>query len=78
MSRRTRFFVGLAAAVLTYATLAATIGPRHAWYRNGDPYRAYGYGRHAPCDDARRDQLRRPGNTPEAAPSRQPGVTPNP
>ncbi len=63
MRRSTRFFVGLAAAVLTYASLTAAFGPRYAWSRDGNPYRAYGYGRHSPCDDARRDNPR-----PEAAP----------
>ena len=55
MRRSTRFFVGLAAAVLTYAGLTAAVGPRHFQYRNGYPDRAYGYGRHYPCDDAPRD-----------------------
>ena len=54
MRRSTRFFVGLAAAVLTYAGLTAAVGPRHAWNRNGYPDRAYGYGRHYPCNDAPR------------------------
>ncbi len=69
MRRSTRFFVGLAAAVLTYAGLTAAVGPRHFQYRDGNPYRAYGYGRHYPCDDARR-------NAPRPNPAPQPGQTP--
>jgi hypothetical protein len=72
MKRSTRFFVGLAAAVLTYAGLTAAVGPRHAWSRDGYPYRAYGFQRHAPCDDAGRDNVRRPdATTPQPQPSRQ-------
>ncbi len=73
MKRSTRFFVGLAAAILTYAGLTAAVGPRHAWSREGSPYRAYGSERHyryAPCGDAGRDNLRRPEATPETV---QPG-----
>ena len=64
MRRSTRFFVGLAAAILTYAGLTAAVGSRHFQYRDGHPYRAYGYGRHSPCDDAGRAELRRPDATP--------------
>jgi hypothetical protein len=68
MRRSTRFFVGLAAAILTYAGLTAAVGSRHFRYRDGYPYRAYGYEqRHYPCNDARRDNLR---------PAPQPGQTP--
>jgi hypothetical protein len=65
MRRSTRFFVGLAAAVLTYTGLTAAVGSRHFQYREGHPYRAYGHGRHYPCDDARRADLRRPAATPD-------------
>ena len=79
MRRSTRFFVGLAAAVLTYAGLTATVGPRHAWSRDGNPYRAYGFQRHAACNDAGRDNGRRPHATmPQPEPSRQPDAAPNP
>jgi hypothetical protein len=68
MRRSTRFFVGLAAAILTYAGLTAAFGSRHFQYRDGHPYRAYGYGRHAPCNDAGRvnpPSAPQPGQTPE-------------
>jgi hypothetical protein len=81
MKRSTRFFVGLAAAVLTYAGLTAAVGPRHFRYRDGYPYRAYGserHYRHSPCDAAGRENLRRPGTaTPQTEPSRQPDDAPN-
>ena len=72
MRRSTRFFVGLAAAVLTYAGLTAAVGPRHFGYRHGYPDRAYGYGRHAPCGDARGDNLRRPDAAPNPGQPQQP------
>jgi hypothetical protein len=81
MKRSTRIFVGLAAAVLTYAGLTAAVGPRHFRYRDGYPYRAYGserYYRHAPCGDAGRDNLRRPeATTPQPESFRQPDNRPN-
>ncbi len=79
MRRSTRFFVGLAAAILTYAGLTAAVGSRHFQYRDGHPYRAYGYGRHAPCDDAGRFNRPRPDATaPPADPFRQPAPAQSP
>jgi hypothetical protein len=79
MRRSTRFFVGLAAAILTYAGLTAAFGPRHLQYRDGHPYRAYGYGRHYPCDDAGRVSPSRPdAATPPAEPFRQPTPSQSP
>jgi hypothetical protein len=40
MNRRSRFFIGLIAAAITYASLMAFIGPRH--------FRGH-YGRHGAC-----------------------------
>jgi hypothetical protein len=77
MRRSTRFFVGLAAAILTYAGLTAAFGSRHFQYRDGYPYRAYGYGRHYPCDDTRRANPPRPDATPETGTNNQQPSTNN-
>lgn len=42
MKRGTRFLIGLAAAVITYVSLAAFVGPRyHTGWQYGPYYRGY-------------------------------------
>jgi len=42
MKRGTRFFIGLAAAVITYVSLTAFVGPRyHVGWQYNDYYRGY-------------------------------------
>jgi len=42
MRRGTRFFIGLAAAIITYVSLTAFVGPRyHLGWQYNDYYRGY-------------------------------------
>lgn len=41
MRRGTRFFIGLAAAIITYASLTAFVGPRYHLGWHHDYYRGY-------------------------------------
>ena len=44
MRRGTRFFTGLAAAIITYASLTAFVGPRyHIGWQYNDYYRGYNH-----------------------------------
>lgn len=52
MRRGTQFFTGVVAALITFATLHFTLGPRHYGYWGHHRY-AYGhYRHHDDCNDA--------------------------